>query len=180
MFSRSVLFPCVLLLATLQGCGPSLQVTPPSQITARDDTFQPFKEFRSGRVTLRHYPNIVSYELIGRLDRKSGVLTTQIEVDFAYNAPRRRYYNAARNARAEPLRLVPLRANGRCSGGAPCPHEEVFEIAIPEADLRQAPADGYALKLFAKDGPETVITIGKERILAMLSAADGARKTAAR
>jgi hypothetical protein len=36
------------------------------------------------------------------------------------------------------------------------------------------------LKLFARDGPETLIGIGKERIQAVLVAADGARKTAAR
>jgi hypothetical protein len=167
-------------VAILQGCGPNLQSAPPSQIATRDDTFQPYREFRSGRVTLRHYPNIVSYELIGRLDRKSGVLTTLIEVDFAYAALRHRHYNAARDARAGTLRLVPLRANGRCAGSAPCPHEEVFEVLIPEADLREAPAEGYALKVFAKDGPETVISIGKERILALLAAADGARKAAAR
>jgi hypothetical protein len=168
-----------LFAALIEGCGPTLQAGPVTQIATQDDRFQPYRELRSSPVTLRAYPNIISYTLTARIDRKTSAVTMGVEVTFVYVAQLRRYYNAARNARAESLRLVPIRAAGRCSRN-PCPHEEIFAVEIPESDLRQAPAEGYALKIFARSGPEAVITIGKDRIGALLAEVDAARRLPAR
>ena len=59
-----------------------------------------------------------------------------------------------------------------------CIYMEVVGVAIPEADLRSAPAEGYPVKLFAHLGPDALIPIPKELIVSLLAKVDG-EKTAA-
>jgi ABC-type antimicrobial peptide transport system permease subunit len=44
----------------------------------------------------------------------------------------------------------------------PCHHFETVEIEIPETELRQAPTEGYQLKLIPKMGPDALVAVANE------------------
>ena len=50
------------------------------------------------------------------------------------------------------------------------------EVEIPEAELRQAPPQGYQLKLFARNGPDALVTVPKSSIGRLLERIDGERR----
>jgi hypothetical protein len=139
-----------------------------SEIQHRDDPFRPYSEYSTGQIRAGGYPNLLGLRLSGRIDRASGRLTTLLEVEFAYMSDHKRSYEAARNSRAEALRLTAVSSTGRCRTGSSCPYGERFSVEVPEAELRQAPAPGYQLKLFARNGPDALVTIPKAAIVRLL------------
>ncbi len=157
------------------------QAGQPGQIQLRDDKFSPYREYATGQVVVRSYPNLVGVELLGRIDRQSGVVTTLLKVEFAYLSRRKRGYEAARNSHAQPLQFTKVVSNRRCEFGAiECVHSELFTVEIPQAELRQAGPEGYQLKFFARNGPEAVAGIPKATIVAMLAKIDADRPAKAK
>ncbi|MBX9592596.1 MAG: hypothetical protein K2X43_25185 [Hyphomonadaceae bacterium] len=162
----------------LQACAAAAQqAAHPGQIQVRDDKFQPYREYTTGRVRAGAHPNLLALELNGRIDRRSGALTTLLSVEFAYMSGYKRGYETARNSRAEVLHLTKLSSSGRCPSGSMCAYGEVFTVEIPEAELRQAAPEGYQLKVFARTGPAAVVTIPKAQIAALLARIDADRAT---
>jgi hypothetical protein len=87
----------------------------------------------------------------------------------------KRHYEPARNSRAEPLRVTAISSSGRCRSGSSCPYGEVFTVDIPEPELRQAAHTGYRLKLFARTGPEGLVSIPRSQIADLLARIDADR-----
>jgi hypothetical protein len=150
-----------------------------NDIHERDDSFRPYREVFTGQHRVGGYPNLIGLRLVGRLDRKSGALSMQLEVEFAYMSDHKRGYHTARNNRAEALRFTALSSNGRCRTGSSCPYGERFVVDIPEGDLRQASPNGYQLKLFARNGPEALVTMPKGSIARLLEHIDALRRVPA-
>ena len=149
-------------------------------IALRDDTFRPYREYTTGERVVHAYPNTLSTELIARVDRKTGATTTLLSADFTYWASRMRKYETARDARAKTLIFAKISRHRACERGS-CVYEERFTVDIPQAELRGAPPDGYQLKVFAREGGDATITIGKRDIEQLLAALDtpGAQSAAA-
>ncbi len=163
---------CCALVAT---AAAAQQVAQSGQIQLRDDKFSPYREYTTGPIRAGTYPNALEVQLIGRIDRQSSVLTTFLSVQFAYVSDHKRGYEAARNSSAQPLGFTKVASNRRCQLNAACTHSEVFTVEIPEAQLRQAPPEGYQLKLFARNGPGAVVGIAKAQIAALLARIDADR-----
>ncbi len=151
------------------------QIAQAGQVHLRDDKFSPYREYTTGPVRAGTHPNLLAVQLIGRIDRQSGVLATLLSVEFAYVSSHKRGYEAARDSRAQPLRFTKVASNGRCQFGATCIYSEVFTVDIPEAELRQAAPEGYQLKLFARNGPGAVVGLPKAQIVALLARIDADR-----
>ncbi len=141
------------------------------EIALRDDAFRPYREYTTGQRVVRAYPNTLATELIARVDRKTGATTTLLSADFTYWASRMRRYDSARDARAEALTFAKTSRHRACEKGT-CVYEERFTVEIPQAQLRSAPVDGYQLKVFAREGGDATITIGKGDIEQLLAALD--------
>ena len=141
-----------------------------------DDRFRPYREYTTGQVRAGSYPNLVGLELNGRIDRRSGALTTLLSVEFAYVGLHKRNYESAHNNHAQPLPLTRVASHGRCPRRMTCSYTEVFTVEIPAAVLRQAAAEGYNLKVFARHGPNAQINIPKVQIAALLARIDGDRR----
>jgi hypothetical protein len=146
----------------------------------RDDKFRPYQDVFTSQYRAGGYPNLIALRLVGRIDRNSGALTTQLEIEFAYMSDHRRGYEIARNARAEVLRFTAVSSSGRCRTGSSCPYGERFMIEIPDSELRQAPSQGYQLKLFARNGPEAVVTIPQGAIVRLFERVDRELRTPAK
>jgi hypothetical protein len=141
-----------------------------AEITLRDDKFQPYREYTTGRVVVSTYPNLLATELIARVDRKSAATEALVSVEVAYEGYRARHYDSARDAHAEPLAFNEVAHEGGCPR-PPCAYNEKFTVAIPMPELRNAPAAGYQLKVFAKGGGDAVITVPRgpiDRLLAVI------------
>ena len=144
-------------------------------IQVRDDQFRPYREYTTGRVRTGTYPNLANLELNGRIDRQSGALTTQLNVELAYLSGHKRGYDTARNSHAQSLRFTRLASHGRCRAGSSCVYTEVFTVDIPEMELRQAAPEGYHLKVFARHGPDAQFIIPKVQIAALFAGLDADR-----
>jgi hypothetical protein len=160
---------CLLLLV---GASAPAQT---SEIQDRDDPFRPYREYFTGQIRAGAYPNLLGLRLSGRIDRASGRLITLLEVEFAYMSDHKRGYEGARNSRAEALRLTVVSSSGRCRTGSSCPYGERFSVEVPEPELRQAPVQGYQLELFARNGPDALVTIPKAAIVRLLERIDRER-----
>jgi hypothetical protein len=163
---------CCVLEAT---AAAGQHVAQSGQIQLRDDKFSPHREYTTGQIRAGTYPNLLGVELIGRIDRQSGALTTLLRVEFAYMSAHKRGYEAARNSQAQSLRFTKVASNGQCRSGATCAYSEIFTVEIPEAELRQAQPEGYQLKVFARNGPGAVVAISKPQIAALLARIDADR-----
>jgi hypothetical protein len=141
------------------------------EIALRDDVFRPYREYTTGQRVVRAYPNTLATELIAHVDRKTGAATTLLSADFTYWASRMRRYESARNARAKALTFAKISRHRACEKGN-CVYEERFTVEIPQAELHSAPPEGYPLKVFARDGGDATITIGKRDIEQLLAALD--------
>lgn len=162
--------------ALLAGCA---SLPPPTEVQAIDDPFRPFVEYHAGLASVAQWQASATVRLVGRIDRKTREPSTHVFVEMAYTAETRRHYETARNSRAEPLSVTKHAGSGNCGGKGPCPHGEVVTIDVPIEDLRRAGPQGYALKLFAKYGPEATLTMPKPVIDAMLARLDKDRGAAA-
>lgn len=166
--------------AALLLCSVAFSSARASDIIVRDDPFLPYLEHSTGQHKAKSGMNSVGSELMARTDRKTGALITLVHVDFAYTAEFRRTYESARNIRAEALAFTPLASTSTCIKNSDCVIGEAFTLAIPLSDLRQAPASGYAIKVFARRGGDTVLTIPKGAIDRLLAAAGGTPPAATR
>jgi hypothetical protein len=158
---------CCLLQASLVQAG---------QIKVNDDRFRPFREYTTGEIRTGNASALARNQLIGRIDRKSGALTTLLQVEIAYLGTHKRAYENARNSRAEPLRLNSVQRHAKCHPRNGCVYSEVFLVIIPEIELRQAARAGYQVKAFARNGPDVLITIPKELIASLFAKIDADRR----
>ncbi len=141
------------------------------EIALHDDIFRPYREYSAGRRVVYGYRNILAAELIARVDRKSGAATTLVRVRFEYWGGRMRRYESARSAQAEALALETLSRNRSCGDGD-CHYQDLLSVEIPQDELRRAAADGYRLKVFARNGDGATITIAKADIDQLLATLD--------
>lgn len=166
----------VLLPVCLAGCAtPEQQIETASKIKTTDDDFRPFKEFVSGEIRSSNQLGLGAKQLVARIDRKSGALTTLLQFEIAYTSSHRRTYEQARNNRAETLPFHSIQRHSRCTPGKDCIYDELFIITLPEADLRRAATSGYRLKVFARNGPEILIDVPKELIVNLFAKVDSER-----
>jgi hypothetical protein len=92
-------------------------------------------------------------------------------VGLVYAADRMRRYESARNLSAEALRFQRI-SRHRSSETRSCVYDEKFMIEIPADELRRAPPAGYQLKIFAREGADTTLTIAKADIERLFAALD--------
>ena len=147
----------------------------PGPIQLHDDKFSPYRDFTTGQIRAGSYPNLLGVELVGRVERKTGMVTTLLKVEFAYVGEHKRGYESARNSSAQPLGFTKVSSNRRCQVNGPCTHSEIFTVEVPQAELRQAPSEGYQLKVFARNGPSAVVGIPKATIVALFARIDADR-----
>jgi hypothetical protein len=167
-----VIAACLLL----QACAsPAQQLVQASQIRVNDDQFRPFREYTTGEIRTGNALGLGSKQLVGRVDRQTGALTTLLQFEIAYLGDHKRFYENARNERAEPLPLNAVHRNAKCHPRNGCVYSEIFLVVIPEAELRQAPPAGYQIKAFARNGPDVLVTIPKEHIVSLFAKIDADR-----
>jgi hypothetical protein len=164
---------CVGLCAVLSACAIN---PPPTELRTRDDQFSPYREIASGQLRSGTGDSRELMQLIGRIDRKTAVVSTMVQITHVYRASMRLVFETARNVRAEPLRLAQLGRTSDCSPKIGCIYTEVYTIDIPESELRQAPATGYQFKIFARIGGERLMTIPKSLTTDLLQKIDADRQ----
>ena len=166
------------LVLALGGCvSQQQQIEAASQIRVTDDQFQPFKEYSTGKLWSFDTKFFSEVTLGARLDRKTGALSTILEFLVSYNTDARYNYKVARNNKAELLKLSALqrRSHNCIRKEDTCDHKEILQVEIPESDLRQAPSEGYAVKLFPAVGPAQLVTVPKQLIVSLLAKVDADR-----
>jgi hypothetical protein len=165
------------LVPVLLGLAACSIPPPPNEIRARDDQFAPYRELATGNFRPAFDGTPVAARLMARIDRQTGVTRTFLRMEIAYRGTHRRSYEIARNNRAEMLRLSHIANHGRaCPKTQDCNISEVLEIDLPEADLRAAGPAGYSFKLFAKIGPEVIVTTPRDLITNLTALIDADRK----
>jgi len=145
--------------------------TPAVEVTLRDDNFRPYREFTAGRVVVSSLPNFSALELVARVDRQTAAIDTLVSVEVVYQDYHARHYESARDARATPLVLERVSHDGGCQH-PPCAYGERFTVAVPITELRNAPAGGYQLKVFAKDGGDMLVAVPRGDIDRLLAVVD--------
>jgi hypothetical protein len=158
------------------GCVLQASLVQAGQIKINDDRFRPFREYTTGEIRAGNGNGLGSQQLVGRVDRKTGALTTLLQVQIAYLGNHKRSYENARNARAEPLRLNSIQRHAKCRPKNGCVYSEIFLVIIPEAELRQSARAGYQVKAFARNGPDILVTIPKELITSLFAKIDADRR----
>lgn len=158
------------MLFLLGGCS----IPPPAaEIREKDDPFSPQKQMATGFVRVPSTAAVVGLQLVGDVDRGTGAAKATARLQLLYVDGHGRKYEVARNDRAEQLALVTQATKGRCSLGNKCPHEEIIAVSIPVAELRRGTAEGYRFKLFARIGPDVLVTVPKELVVNLLASIDG-------
>lgn len=160
----SCLFALVVSGCATNPIGPAL---------SRDDPFSPYREVISSAVRPPAFPDNIAYRLIGRRDRKTGVVTTLADVLVMYTGEIQVKYEVARNIRAETLPItVVMRTSSGCMK-KPCQYTEHVRIEIAEGELRTAAGNGgYAFKLFARAGNEHIIQVPHDLIQSLFASMD--------
>lgn len=117
---------------------------------------------------------VVGLQLVAEVDKASKDAKAIARVQVLYNDGHSRKYEVARNDRAEQLPLVTQATKGRCSLGSQCPHEEILAVTLPMADLRKMTGEGYRFKLFARIGPDVLVTVPRDLVTNIVASVDGA------
>lgn len=164
----------VAALALAAGC--AAQSLGPPAASTRSDTFLPYREMATSIIKARSPEGAdISAYLGARRDKQTDALTTHAFLAVVYVQKLGRRYESARNARAEalPFRLL-VHDGAACRKQMGCAHMEMFQVDIPEADLRQARAagEGYPIKLFGRLGHNTLFPIPKELVASLLDEID--------
>lgn len=136
---------------------------------ARDDQFAPYQEFTTATMKGGTIPHVTGLRLFGRRDRKTGETTTHARVEIFYEDHVKRYYDTARNARAEQLRLTVITRDFPLCSRRPCRYSEDLQIDIPPSELAAAVATGYQIKVFSRTGKDRLITIPRELVASLVS-----------
>ena len=153
-----------LLAAALAGCGGTGSTPPGGAATdGRQPTAIAVSTEQGGRFVgltgpqRQHaepflgVPGTNFFALRTWIDRRTGETVTQLYVSDSY-AGQPRDWNAARDARGQPLRFIPISKNEiSCQPG--CSYAEEFAAAIPETELRNA-AGGLTVTFTARSGAE--------------------------
>lgn len=167
-FKLSAALILVLCSAFMTAC----TINPPApEVAVLDDNFRPFVEYTTRPREVFAYPNSVVTRLVAHIDRKTGARYVKLGVGYSYVGAAMRKYRDARNARAERLRFQKGSRNRSCKDHR-CIFTEHFTIEVPEEELRAAPASGYELKVFARSGHATKLTVHKADIDALFLALD--------
>lgn len=137
----------------------------------RDDPFSPWQEHTTAMLRTGAVPNVTTVRLIGRKDRKTGAVTTHARVAIYYEDHVKRYYDTARDARAEPLRVTVITRDFPLCGKRPCRYSEEVMVDLPEAELRNVLANGksYPFKMFSRVGKESLVNVPKELVASLLA-----------
>lgn len=174
---------CTVAIATVAaacvigGCAP--RVGAPPIATVRDDSFLPYREIATSSFeTKLGGGDRARGHLAARRDKTTGTVTTYAVLGVVYAQRTSRRYDSARNNRAEALPLRQLFHDGAgCRRKTDCAHAELYQVDIPEADLRRAlgEGEGYAIKLFGRIGHATLFPIPKELVAGLISEIDATR-----
>lgn len=172
-------YACVACLV-LGGCAASgagtASIDAAPAISVVDDRFRPEIEVTTGIVETATPLGVGRKRLLAHIDRKTGaVVRTVLAFEIGYTGGGRRSYEQASDAHARPLRLSKVARNSHCERNGACSAVESLLIEIPEADLRNTPAEGYALKLFARNGPDAPIVVPRPLVTALLARLDAER-----
>lgn len=148
-----------------------------SSVSVADDQFRPYREYSTGFIQSSNTTGLDSKRLVARVDRTTGAVTTALEFIVTYKGQLKYTYDTARNSKAEPLKVgvIAHKASNCKRSESTCIYLEVVGVTIPEAELRNAPADGYPVKLFAHLGPDALIPIPKQLIVSLLAKVDAGR-----
>ncbi len=179
--ARGVVLGIVAGMALLpSGCAtPEQQIAAASQIRTIDDNFRPFREYSTGTIKSGNALGVGAKQLVGRVDRSTGALTTIVQFEIVYEGDNKRHYEHARNARAEVLQFTKVPRNAKCQPRKGCIYDELFLVVVPEAELRAAATTGYHIKAFARNGPDVLVNIPKELIVNLFAQIDKDRTRAA-
>ncbi len=173
---------CVCLAGLLAAsCASDQQkIDAASNVSLTDDQFRPYREYSTGFIDGATTSGLDSKRLVARVDRKTGAVAASLEFIVTYKGRLKYTYDTARNSKAEPLKVgvIAHKASSCKRSESTCIYTEVVGVAIPEADLRRAPAEGYPVKLFAHLGPDALIPIPKQLITSLLAKVDGEKSTA--
>ena len=173
---------CVCLAGLLAAsCASDQQkIDAASNVSLTDDQFRPYREYSTGFIDGATTSGLDSKRLVARVDRKTGAVAASLEFIVTYKGRLKYTYDTARNSKAEPLKVgvIAHKASSCKRSESTCIYMEVVGVAIPEADLRSAPAEGYPVKLFAHLGPDALIPIPKQLITSLLAKVDGEKSTA--
>ena len=167
--------PHVVVLLVVSACAsPGV----PTTISQLDDPFRSYRQY-SATTTTTAAPfsadrTSVAAQLLVRVDKKSAATDASLDLAMVYTSDTRRVYKTATNIRAEPLNVSVLqRQSTPCSRQTGiCVRSERLAISLPEADLRNAGAEGYSLKVFSVAGGDLTVTIPKPTIVAILAKVD--------
>jgi hypothetical protein len=163
------------LLAACASAATQIEQT--SAIQLVDDRFRPELEYATGTIESANEIGVGRKRLLAHVDRKSGALLRFVlAFEIGYHDSGKRSYELANNAMAKTLRMSKVIAKSHCDRQSRCTVIESYLIEIPEADLRVAPAEGYAIKLFARNGPDAPIVVPKPWITALLARVDTDRQ----
>ncbi len=160
----------------LAGCAAPGAISSPAAVATRDDGFLPYREIATTSFeAVQPGGDRVRGHLAARRDKTTGTLATHAALGVIYGGKKSRHYEAARNNRAELLAFRRLYHDGTgCKRGAVCAQAELFQVEIPESDLRRALMAGedYPIKLFDRAGRNTLFPIPKELVAALFKEID--------
>lgn len=154
----------------LAACSAGIGLDSPhaQAVRATDDPFLPYQEYVGAEMRRTEGSTIRSLRLVGRRDRKTGVLTTHAQIMLAYKSQTAHHFDQARSEKAELLAMRKLDgAGGSCQKAGGCPHNEAYIVDLPEADLRSARETGYKIKLFGRNGADAYFPIPAQLVDAL-------------
>ena len=159
----------------LAGCagGGTGTLDAETQAVAPRDEAKAVREVAIPGVRVSGGENQLALTLGARIDRQSQS-APQLRAEITYTATAARTYDTARDLAGKILRTERPGSGDRCKPGVACAYVEIVRIELPDAELRQAKATGYRLKLFARNGPEIEIGIPGGQIAALYDKIDGA------
>lgn len=167
----------MVVVGALAACASAAtQIEQTSAIQLVDDKFRPELEYATGTIESANEIGVGRKRLLAHVDRKSGALLRYVlAFEIGYADTGKRSYELANSAMAKSLRMSKVTGKSHCDRQSRCTVIESYLIEIPEADLRAVPADGYAIKLFARNGPDAPIVVPKPWIDSLLARVDADR-----
>ncbi len=157
----SLVFVALILSACVSG---EQKVADAGIIKVSDDQFRPYRQYTATNKQSIHFSGTERVTLAARIDRKTGATVVMAEIAVFYMTHERRHYDRAANAQAEPLIVNKIAYDGQCDRKKNCERDEVVQVQIPEAVLRQVPSAGYQFKIFGKAAPDILISLEKPLI----------------
>lgn len=150
------------------GCaGKSIADLPEAK--RHDDRFSPHRTIETATLRTGTPPNVVTLKLVAKVDRSTATAAFHAHLQVAYQDFGARHYGVARNIRAQPLTVTKVAHTSTGCRQKPCQYVDDMQVALGEAELRQAAASGgYAFKIFAREGPEHRIDVPAQLIASLM------------